>query len=283
MLKTSLIDPLVKNALREDIGTKDITTSSVIPKNFPIKADIEFKQKGVLCGIEITERVFRLVDENLRFLPVAKDGEWIEKGREVAYIEGQAASILMAERTALNFLSHLSGIATITKEFVDKVKGTPAKILDTRKTTPGLRLFEKYAVATGGGANHRFGLYDQVLIKDNHLRILRKTPLVDIVASVKKSVLKKTVVGIEVKNLLELKEAFKSRADYILLDNMSVETVREAFLLRKKIGSKTELEVSGGIHLDNVKDYAQIGIERISVGLITHGSPPIDISLDIVG
>ena len=283
MLKTNWIDPIVKNALREDVGSKDITTSSIIPKNLSIKADIEFKQKGVLCGIEIAERVFRLVDENLRFLPVAKDGEWIEKSREVAYIEGSASSILIAERTALNFLSRLSGVATITKMFVDQVKGTPAKILDTRKTTPGLRVLEKYAVATGGGTNHRFGLYDQVLIKDNHLRILRKTPLVDIVATAKGNTLKKTIVGVEVKNLLELKEALKSKANYILLDNMSVENVREAFLLRKKLGGKIELEVSGGITLDNVKDYAQVGVERISVGLLTHASPSIDISLDIVG
>ncbi len=283
MLKTNWIDPIVKNALREDVGSRDITTSSIIPKNLSIKADIEFKQKGVLCGIEIAERVFRLVDENLRFLPVAKDGEWIEKSREVAYIEGSASSILIAERTALNFLSRLSGVATITKMFVDQVKGTPAKILDTRKTTPGLRVLEKYAVATGGGTNHRFGLYDQVLIKDNHLRILRKTPLVDIVATAKGNTLKKTIVGVEVKNLLELKEALKSKANYILLDNMSVENVREAFLLRKKLGGKIELEVSGGITLDNVKDYAQVGVERISVGLLTHASPSIDISLDIVG
>ena len=283
MLKTNWIDPIVKTALREDVGSKDITTSSIIPKNLSIKADIEFKQKGVLCGLEIAERVFRLVDENLRFLPVAKDGEGIEKGREGAYIEGSASSILIPQPPPLNFLSHLSGVATITKAFVDQVKGTPAKILDTRKTTPGLRVLEKYAVATGGGTNHRFGLYDQVLIKDNHLRILRKTPLVDIVATAKKSTLKRTVVGIEVKNLLELKEALKSKADYILLDNMSVENVREAFLLRKKTGSKIELEVSGGITLDNVKDYAQVGVERISVGLLTHASPSIDVSLDIVG
>ena len=144
MLKSALIDPLVKIALKEDVGSKDITTSALIPKNLAIKAEIEFKQSGVVCGIEIAERVFRLVDENLRFLPVAKDGEWAEKGREVAYIEGLGASILIAERTALNFISHLSGIATKTREFVDKVKGTEARIMDTRKTTPGLRIFEKY-------------------------------------------------------------------------------------------------------------------------------------------
>src|SRR3989338_4061479 len=187
MLKTNWIDPIVKTALREDVGSKDITTSSVIPKNLSIKADIEFKQKGVLCGIEIAERVFRLVDENLRFLPVAKDGEVIEKKREIAYIEGSAASILIAERTALNFLSHLSGIATVTKAFVEKVKGTQARILDTRKTTPGLRMLEKYAVATGGGQNHRVGLFDEALIKDNHLRILQKDSLISIVEKVRKS------------------------------------------------------------------------------------------------
>ncbi len=283
MLKTSLIDPIVKTALREDIGSKDITSFPIIPKNLTIKADIEFKEKGVLCGIDIAERVFRLTDENLRFLPVAKDGEVIEKGREIAYLEGSGASILMGERTALNFLSHLSGVATLTRAFVDKVKGTQAKILDTRKTTPGLRVFEKYAVFSGGGTNHRFGLYDQALIKDNHLRILRKEPLVQIVSKVKRAVLKKTTVGIEVKNLAELKEAFKADADYILLDNMSVEIVREAVNLRKRTGCKTELEVSGGIRLENVLDYAQTGVERISVGCLTHGAPAIDISLDIVG
>ena len=276
-------DLLIKAALKEDVGSKDITTSAIIPKQLKIKADIQFKEPGVLCGIEIAERTFRLLDENLRFLPTAKDGEWIEKNREVAYIEGPAASVLAGERTALNFLGFLSGIATQTRAFVDKVKGTNAKILDTRKTTPTLRALEKYAVLTGGGVNHRQGLYDEALIKDNHLRILRKQPLEQIVAVVKQSVLKKTVVGIEVKNLAELKEALKTKADYILLDNMTPETVREAVNLRKRMESGIAFEVSGGIRLDNVHDYAQIGVERISVGSLTHSAPSIDVSLDIVG
>ena len=283
MLKSILIDSLVKIALKEDVGANDITTSAIIPKNLAIKADIEFKQAGVVCGIEIAERVFRLVDENLRFLPVAKDGEWAEKGREIAYIEGLGASVLIAERAALNFISHLSGIATKTKEFVDKIKGTNAKIMDTRKTTPGLRVFEKYAVTVGGGTNHRFGLYDQVLIKDNHLRVLRNELLLDIIARAKQAVLKKTIVGVEVKNVVEFKEAMKSKADYILLDNMSVEAVREAVAHKKKIGSKINLEVSGGVNLNNVREYAQTGVERISVGALTHTAPSIDIALDIVG
>ena len=283
MLKMSLVDPLIKNALREDVGSKDITSSILIPKTLQFKADLEVKERGTLCGIGVAERVFRLVDEDIRFLPVAKDWELVEKGREVAYVEGRGASILIAERTALNFLSHLSGIATKTREFVEKVKGTQAKILDTRKTTPGLRILEKYAVFMGGGTNHRFGLYDQVLIKDNHLRILRNQPLMDIVVNVKKAVLKKTVIGIEVKNLLELKEALQSKADYILLDNMNKETVAEAVALRKKMGVRIPLEVSGGINLENVRGYAETGVERISVGGLTHNAPALDISLDIVG
>ena len=283
MLKASLIDPIIKLALREDIGARDITSTAVIPKNLSIKADVEFQESGVLCGIHVAERAFRLVDENVRFLPVAKDGERIEKKREVAYIEGSAISILVAERTALNFLGRLSGIATQTRAFVDKIKDTEAKILDTRKTTPGLRILEKYAVSAGGGTNHRFGLYDQMLIKDNHLRILRAETIPDIVARARRASLKNTVIGIEVKNLEELKEALKTKVNYILLDNMSPEAVREAVNLRKRAGSAVPLEVSGGVRLDNVSDYAQTGVERISVGCLTHGAPSINVSLDIVG
>lgn len=282
MLKPAVIDPFIKAALKEDIGAKDITTSALMSKNLQIKAGIRFKQSGVLCGIEVAERVFRLVGDNIRFLPVAKDGEWIEKGREVAYIEGPAAAILIGERTALNFMAHMSGIATKTHYFVERIKNTSAKVYDTRKTTPNLRVFEKYAVKTGGGTNHRQGLYDQVLIKDNHLRILKSMPIPDAVASIRKSVLKKTVIGIEVKNLLELKEALKSKAHYILLDNMTPELVKEAVEMRKTAKSNIAFEVSGGIHIDNIIDYAKTGVERISVGALTHSVPAIDISLDIV-
>ena len=282
MLKNIHIDPIVKAALKEDIGSRDITTSSLIPADCIIKADVEFKEKGVLCGIQIAERVFRLVDENIRFLPTARDGELIEKNREVAYIEGSGASILVAERTALNLISHLSGVATMTRRFVCLVKGTKANILDTRKTTPGLRVLEKYAVAIGGGMNHRFGLYDQVLIKDNHLRILRKVSIPDIVSQVKRSILKKTIVGLEVKNLMEFKEALKTDVDYILLDNMTLEMIREAVSIRAAAGSKIELEVSGNVNLETVRGYAETGIERISVGKLTHGAPSVDITLDIV-
>lgn len=282
-MKTNIIDLIVRLALREDVGGKDITSTALIPPSLHIKADIEFQETGVVCGIGITERVFRIVDENLRFLPVAKDGEMAEKGREVAYIEGSALSLLIAERTALNFLGRLSGIATQTREFVEKVKGTKVKILDTRKTTPNFRVLEKYAVMIGGGSNHRFGLYDQALIKDNHLRILRKDSIPAIVARVRKGALKSTIVGIEVKNLAELKEALKSGPDYILLDNMAPVTVEQAVALRKEMAPAIPLEVSGGINLDNVLDYAQTGVDRISVGALTHSARSLDVSLNIVG
>lgn len=283
MLLPDVVDLIVKLALREDVGRKDLTSSALLPESKHIRAEIEAGQDGVLCGIQIAERVFRHVDENIRFLPVAEDGTALEPGREVAYIEGPAVSILVAERTALNFLGHLSGISTLTRKFVDKVKGTRAAILDTRKTTPNLRLLEKYAVVTGGGTNHRTGLYDQVLIKDNHLRILKDQSIPAIVETARAAVLKNTVVGIEVKNLKELAEALKTKADYILLDNMDTATVREAVRARDKAKSKAQLEVSGGIRLENVREYADAGVERISIGALTHSAPWLDLSLDIVG
>lgn len=276
-------DLAIKYALREDVGLRDITTSAIIPKNLLIKAEIEARENGILCGIEVAEKVFRYVDENIRFLPVSSDGDQLERGREVAYIQGPAASILIAERTALNFMQRMSGIATLTRKYVDKVAGTGARIMDTRKTTPNLRALEKYAVKVGGGRNHRFGLMDQVLIKDNHLRILRDQSIPDIVAKVRAASLRKTIIGIEVKNLKEHAEALKTDVQYILLDNMDLPTVREAVAMRARVAAGIELEVSGGITLESVRGYAETGVERISVGRLTHGAPALDLALDIVG
>lgn len=290
MLRPDVVDLIVKLALREDVGRKDLASSSLFTEPRHIRAEIEAKEDGVLCGIEVAERVFRHVDENLRFLPVAEDGVTLEAGREIAYIEGSALSILVAERTALNFLGRLSGIATLTRRYVDKIKGTRASILDTRKTTPNLRLLEKYAVASGGGVNHRIGLYDQALIKDNHLRVLKDQSIPSIVETVRGALVRNTLVGIEVKNLKEFAEALKTKATYILLDNMDVKTVREAVSMRdayaERAGTQPAaplLEVSGGIRLENVREYADTGVERISVGALTHSAPWLDISLDIVG
>ena len=282
MLKTAIIDPHVKLALREDIGSRDITSAAVLSKDLNIKAEIEARSPGVLCGIEIAERAFRLVDEKVRFLPTAKDGEGLEAGREVAYVEGSAVSILAAERTALNYLCHLSGVATQTRRFVEKVAGTGVRILDSRKTAPGLRLMEKYAVRTGGGTNQRTGLFDQALIKDNHLRILRNQSLSSIVERVRRAVLKKTIVGVEVENLAEFREALKTSVDYILLDNFPTAEILEAVAMKKKIRSDVQLEVSGGVTLDNVAELARTGVDRISIGALTHSAPALDMALEIV-
>ena len=287
MLRADVLDLIVKLALREDIGRGDLTTTSIIPPGRKIRALIQAKAPGVLCGMEIVESVFRHLDANLRFLPTAKDGEILEPGRELASINGSPHPILMGERAALNSLGKLSGIATLTRQYVDKVKGTKAKILDTRKTTPNMRVLEKMAVATGGGVNHRMGLYDQVLIKDNHLRILKNESIPSIITRARKGVLKNVLIGLEVKNLKELAEALTTRVEYILLDNMTIEQMKQAVHMREQAygTSKASMplyEASGGINLENVRAAAETGVERISIGALTHSAPWLDVSLDIV-
>jgi nicotinate-nucleotide pyrophosphorylase (carboxylating) len=287
MLRADVLDLIVKLALREDIGRGDLTSSSLIPASRKIRAMIQAKAPGVLCGMQIAESVFGHLDPNLRFLPTAKDGDSLEPGRELAFIEGSAQSILMGERVALNFLGKLSGIATQTRLYVDKVKGTKAKILDTRKTTPNMRVLEKMAVVTGGGVNHRIGLYDQVLIKDNHLRILKNESIPSIMERARRGVLKNVLIGLEVKNLKELAEALTTRLEYILLDNMTIDQIKQAVHMREQAfgDSKASMplfEVSGGVNLDNVRAAAETGVERISIGALTHSAPWLDVSLDIV-
>lgn len=287
MLRADVLDLIVKLALREDIGRGDLTSSSLIPATRKIRAMIQAKAPGVLCGMQIAESVFGHLDPNLRFLPTAKDGDPLEPGRELAFIEGSAQSILMGERVALNFLGKLSGIATQTRLYVDKVKGTKAKILDTRKTTPNMRILEKMAVATGGGVNHRMGLYDQVLIKDNHLRILKNESIPSIMDRARRGVLKNVLIGLEVKNLKELAEALTTRLEYILLDNMTIDQIRQAVHMRTQAYGENKagaplFEVSGGVNLDNVRAAAETGVERISIGALTHSASWLDVSLDIV-
>ena len=279
--KDPALDAFLKEALREDIGAKDLS-SSFIPQSMEAKGDALFKEEAVLCGIEIAERIFRLFDPDMRFLPAAKDGEKISQGRVIFYVEGKCRSILASERTALNFLSRMSGISTLTRMFADRVKGTSATIYDTRKTMPLLRKFDRLAVKTGGGENHRFGLSDGVLIKDNHLIALRNEKIKDILKRVREDVSKKILVGIEVKNLDQAKEAMAHWFDYVLLDNFTVDQVRQAVHLRKKMSTNINLEVSGNINLDNVRDYAECGVERISIGALTHSVKGIDLSLNLL-
>jgi len=274
----SHIDQLLRSALQEDMGSEDLT-SRVIPRNLSVRAGAVFKSPGCLCGIQIAEQIFRLIDQNLRFLPAAKDGENIEEGRTVFYVEGCCRSILAAERTALNFMSHLSGVATLTRRFVDRVKDTRAAIYDTRKTTPLLRTLERHAVHIGGARNHRSGLYDGVLLKENHLLAMRTRKIEDLAKTFQGAALKRVSVGVEVRSLTEAEAALRCGFDYILLDHFSVEDTKRAVDLRKRLGTKIPLEVSGNIGLENVRDYALAGVERISVGALTHSAPPCDISL----
>ena len=275
------LEAILRAALKEDIGAKDLT-AQLVPPGASAKADITFNEPGVLCGIQIVEKIFRMIDENLRFLPAAKDGDAIEPERVICYIEGPCRSILSAERVALNFLGYLSGIATLTNAFVKHAEGTRARILDTRKTTPTLRKLERYAVRTGGGQNHRFGLFDGVLIKDNHLASLKGFKFPEILKRARAVATRNASIGLEVTSIGQLKEALNCGFDYILLDNFPLERVKEAVELRKKVISSVEFEVSGGVKLDNVRDYARTGVERISIGALTHSARSIDVSLNLI-
>lgn len=274
------IDAFLKSAIQEDLGPRDLT-SSLIPPGTHIKADAIFKERAVLCGLPIAERIFRIIDRNVRFLPVANEGEFIEQGRAVFYVEGDARSILSSERLALNILGRLSGIATVTKQFVDKISNTKAKILDTRKTTPLLRKLERYAVRTGGGTNHRFGLFDGVLIKDNHLATIRNTPA-GIVRLAKQRMTKNISIGIEVKNLEGFESILHSEPHYILLDNFCTENLVKAVEIRNATNPLVMLEASGGVNLETVEAIAATGIDRISIGFLTHSVKNIDISMNLI-
>lgn len=289
MIDKSKILNLVKEALKEDIGSSDITSNSLITRELKINAVILAKEPGVICGIEVAEVIFSILDGRIKFLPTVKDGSAVEKNQEVVYLEGPARGILMGERTALNFLSHLSGISTLTNQFVKKVTNYSAKIYDTRKTTPNLRYLEKYAVKTGGGLNHRFGLYDQVLIKENHISAYslqraasRENVIPEMVNAARKKVQKNIKVEIEVQNLEEFKQALKAKPDIIMLDNMKLEEMKEAVSMRGKSEIKVFMEASGGVSLDNVEKIASSGVDIISIGALTHSAKGLDFSLEVI-
>ncbi|MEO0161614.1 MAG: carboxylating nicotinate-nucleotide diphosphorylase [candidate division WOR-3 bacterium] len=268
---------IVKLALKEDLGPGDITTDAIVPPDAQTLGIIFPKEDGVLCGINIARIVFEEVDKNIKFEPKMEDGVEFNPGMTIATIIGPAGSCLKAERTALNFLQRLSGIATLTRKFVRQV-GNRIKIMDTRKTTPGLRLIEKYAVKTGGGYNHRFGLYDMVLIKDNHIQIAGS--ITNAVNAVRQNSKKKRIfIEVEVKTLEELKEALALSVNRVMLDNMSPEQIKEAVKFIRSSHPEVEIEVSGGVNLDNISNYADLDIDYISIGALTHSAPAIDIAL----
>lgn len=276
-LSPQKLRPLILQALREDAAWKDATSRSILPANANIRAQIISKQAGIAAGVKVAMLVFKLRDRRLRCRQHVHSGQYIPAGSPILTVEGSARSIFAAERTALNFLGHLSGIATLTQAYVRRIRGTKAKILDTRKTLPGLRALEKYAVTAGGGINHRRDLSDQILIKTNHLKA-SKIPIPKIIAKARKARPKK-FLAIEVTNRQEFLAAIKAKPDCILLDNWRLANVRKAVKRRNRLGKKILLEASGGVTLENVRAIAKTGIDRISIGRLTHSAPCLDVSL----
>jgi len=284
---SNLVRKIVKKALEEDIGKGDITSFFCVKPERKVEAVIFSNEKGVLCGIELAEEVFKFLDSSLNFKRLKKDGDRIKKGDEIARIKGKALSILNAERTALNFLSLLSGVATYTSLFVKKIKNTSAKIRDTRKTTPLLRVLEKYAVRVGGGINHRQGLWDGILIKDNHLRaaeLIKNKKIKEKEIAELFDIIRKTTsfeIEVEVENLYQFKKIIKHKPDIILLDNFTLSQIIKAVDFRNRFFPQVKLEVSGGVTLENVEKIAQTGVDFIAVGSITHSPKAVDFSLEI--
>lgn len=275
------IEKLIDLALSEDIGTGDVTSQYFVPADAKSRAFVLVKGDGVIAGLDVAQRVFNKVDEALQVRQLISEGERVVHGARVMEIVGSSRSVLTAERTALNFLQRLSGVATKTAEFVAKVKGTPAQVLDTRKTTPGWRLLEKMAVKAGGGANHRMGLYDRAMVKDNHL--VAEGDVAELQRAIFR--LKEERPGVEIElevDRLDQLEAFLKLqgVDYILLDNMLNDDLRKAVKMRGHKGPK--LEASGGVNLDTINEIARTGVEFISVGALTHSAVAMDISLEFV-
>ncbi|MEW6188513.1 MAG: carboxylating nicotinate-nucleotide diphosphorylase [Actinomycetota bacterium] len=277
-LNSKLMDKIIKVALEEDLSEAgDITTKAVFPEPQRSKAIILCKDSGIIAGMEIAARVFTLLDNSIIFNPRVDDGEKVRPEQVLATVEGFTQSILIGERTALNFLQHLSGIATLTHKFVERVKSYPVKIMDTRKTLPGLRALEKYAVQVGGGFNHRLGLYDGVLIKDNHIRAAGG--IAQAIKTAHSHLSNEVKIEVEAETLEQVKEALEAGADVIMLDNMDINTMREAV---KLVNKRALVEASGGVTLENVVEMAKTGVDWISVGVLTQAASPLDISLEIL-
>jgi nicotinate-nucleotide pyrophosphorylase (carboxylating) len=266
---------LIRVALSEDIGPGDVTSRLTVPFGRSAHAQLISRANGILAGIDVCRQVFLTLDRSVRFAPKLKDGARFRKDQVLAEVHGRARSILTAERTALNFIQRLSGIASATRRFVDAVRGTKAAILDTRKTTPGWRVLEKYAVRCGGGTNHRIGLYDMILIKDNHIAVAGS-----ITTAIERCRSSRLPMEVETQTLADVEEALTAGAKRILLDNMTVAQMKKVVAL---VRGRAKLEASGGITLKNVRRVAETGVDYISVGAITHSAPAADIALDFEG
>jgi nicotinate-nucleotide pyrophosphorylase (carboxylating) len=277
---TPQVEQLIDQALAEDLGQGDVTTEALIPKTQQGRASIIAKARGIIVGVEVAKQVFLKADPELKLAILIEDGAEVKPGDIVAKIEGRVASILKAERIALNFLQRLSGIASETGHYVQAVKGLPVQITDTRKTTPGLRTLEKYAVRVGGGKNHRMHLGDGILIKDNHLAALchQGLSIKEIVTKARQKASPKLKIEVEVKTPQEAVEAAEAGADIIMLDNIGLEDMRQAVQL---IRGRALIEASGGITLDRVRAVAETGVDLISIGALTHSAKALDISLEL--
>jgi nicotinate-nucleotide pyrophosphorylase (carboxylating) len=270
----------LSRALQEDIGSGDITSVAIIPASGKSRAVLLANQDLILAGMPFAERVFKLTCSSVIFRHLKKDGDSVKKGAFIARMTGDTRGLLSGERTALNMLQRLSGIATLTSRFLHRIKGLPVKIADTRKTSPGLRFFEKYAVKTGGGINHRFGLFDGILIKDNH--IAAAGGIKEAVKLVREKAPERFKVEVETGNMKEVKNALSAGADVIMLDNMSIDKIIRAVKLVRSHSPRTIIEVSGNINLHNIRTVARAGVDLISIGALTHSATAVDISMDIL-
>ncbi len=279
-IEKSRLEVIVRKALIEDIGKGDITTRLTIPEDKEIKAVILVREDCIICGLEVAEAVFKAVDKDISFKPLSKDGKPAQKGKIITELSGKARSILTAERVALNLISMMSGVATKTREYVRKIEPYKTKITDTRKTMPGLRELQKYAVRIGGGYNHRMGLDEMILIKDNHIKV---TAGYDRLPSVPKGF----KIEIEVQNLDEFRHALRFKPDVIMLDNMDLAEIKKAVKIRNNTvfnshHPRTKLETSGGVDLKSVRKIASCGVDIISIGELTHSLESVDLSLEVI-
>jgi nicotinate-nucleotide pyrophosphorylase (carboxylating) len=271
-----IIDDIVGRALAEDVGLGDVTTQATVDPGTPCRAEIIVRAPGIVAGTRVADAVFRRLDPATVVAYALHDGAAVGPGTVLLRLDGDAHAILTGERTALNFLQRMSGIATLTARFVEAVKGTGARICDTRKTAPGLRALDKYAVRVGGGHNHRIGLFDGVLIKDNHIRAAGG--IGGAVERARESAHHLLAVEVETQSIAQVEEAVLAGADVIMLDNMDVNEATQAIA---RIGGRCRTEISGGVNLETVRAYAQCGVDYISVGALTHSAPALDISLEI--
>lgn len=275
-MKNLLIDKLIDLAIEEDINTGDITTESLIPDSLNAVAEMTAKAEGVISGLALIRRVFEKFEKDIKWTPFVKDGEKVKRGDVILRIEAKYSTLLKGERISLNILQRMSGIATKTADYVNELKGYKTELLDTRKTVPGMRIFDKQAVSDGGAKNHRMGLYDLVMIKDNHIKIAGS--ITKAVEQIRKNVGQGIKIEVETTNLGEVKEALECNVDIIMLDNMSNDLMKEAVMV---VAGRTKTEASGNMTIERLKSVAETGVDYISVGALTHSVTALDISMNI--